>query len=93
MTEIVRETLPLAITAAAVVVATAIWAVTRSWSPALPVLLELLLAAGLLRLSADAGWRAIAAAALVVAVRKLVTSALGVAAARAADPAPGRQLS
>jgi len=39
---------------------------------ALPVLLDLLLAAGLLRLTQDGTWRAPSTAALVVVVRKLV---------------------
>ena len=45
---------------------------TRSLGQALPVLLEFLLAAGLLRLSHATTWGALASAALVVALRKLV---------------------
>ena len=45
---------------------------TRDARLGLGVLLDFLLAAGLLRLGADADWRAIATAAVVVAVRKLV---------------------
>jgi hypothetical protein len=61
------------VSASAVVVSVLVWLVTRAWDPAVPVLLELLLAAGLLRLSAAADWRAIAAAAAIVAIRTLVT--------------------
>ena len=45
---------------------------TRELQQALPVLLDLLLAAGLLRLTQDGTWRALTTAALVVGVRKLV---------------------
>lgn len=44
--------------------------------PALRVMLELLTAAGLLRLSADASWAAIAAAAALIALRKTLTHSL-----------------
>jgi len=53
---------------------------------ALPVLLDLLLAAGLLRLSATASWQAIASAAAIVLIRKLAT--LGITAARRARARP-----
>ena len=49
---------------------------TRRLAVALPVLLDLLLAAGLLRLSAVASWHAIAAAAGIVAIRTVVSSGL-----------------
>lgn len=65
--------LAVLVTGAAVVVAVLVYAVTRAWSPAVPVLLELLLAAGLLRLAADPDWRAVAAAAVLVLVRQGVT--------------------
>ncbi|NYG55364.1 hypothetical protein [Nocardioides perillae] len=65
--------LAVLVTGAAVVVAALVYAVTRAWSPAVPVLLELLLAAGLLRLAADPDWRAVAAAAVLVLVRRGVT--------------------
>lgn len=45
---------------------------TRELRQALPVLMELLLAAGLLRLTQDATWQALATAAVIVAVRRLV---------------------
>lgn len=50
----------------------AVLARTRELRQALPVLLEFLLAAGLLRLTSDASWQALATAAVVVGVRKLV---------------------
>ena len=56
----------------ALVCGAAVLARTRSLAQALPVLLELLMAAGLLRLSHDPSWRALATAAVLVALRKLV---------------------
>ncbi len=47
---------------------------TREVGQALPVLLEFLMAAGLLRLTHDVSWRALATAALIVGVRKLVVA-------------------
>ncbi|MDP9466868.1 MAG: hypothetical protein M3P31_06515 [Actinomycetota bacterium] len=52
----------------------AVLARTRSLGQALPVLLEFLLAAGLLRLSHDATWRVLATAAVIVGLRKLVVA-------------------
>jgi Na+-transporting NADH:ubiquinone oxidoreductase subunit NqrB len=68
---------PLLVTAAAIVLAAATWAVTRRANPALPVLLDLLMTAGLLRLTVEQDWRAIAGAAAVVVVRKLVVAGIG----------------
>ena len=62
-----------AITGAAVVIAVLLWATTRSWSPTMPVFLELLLAAGLLRLGATGTWHAIAGAGAIVLIRTLVS--------------------
>lgn len=62
----------LVITAVALIVAALTWVVTRRWNPTIPILLELLTAAGLLRLSVADSWQAIAAAAAIVAVRTLV---------------------
>lgn len=67
----------LALTAVAVLVAVLLWVTTRSWSPAMPVFLELLLAAGLLRLGATDSWRAIGGAAMIVVIRTLVKWAGG----------------
>jgi len=64
------------VAAAAVLIGLLVLAVTRSVRTALPVLLDLLLAAGLLRLSADLGWGAIAGAAAIVLIRKLVSFGL-----------------
>lgn len=88
------------VTAAAFVSAAVALAVTRTPRVALPVLLDLLLAAGLLRLTASTTWRALLTTALIVVVRKLAmtgltadrTSRAGLpAAARRwlARPAPG----
>ncbi len=54
--------------------AAAVLARTRSLAQALPVLLEFLMAAGLLRLTHDATWRALATAAVIVVLRKLVVA-------------------
>ena len=64
----------LACTVLALVAAGVVLARTRRVDQALPVLLELLLAAGLLRLTSDAGWRAIATAAVIVVLRKVVVA-------------------
>ncbi|MFD1829924.1 hypothetical protein ACFSJS_09630 [Streptomyces desertarenae] len=71
----------LAVTAFGLVAAAVVLAVERRLMPALAVLLDFLIAAGLLRLAAEPAWDAIAAAAAVIAVRKLVTAGL-----RAAQP-------
>ena len=64
------------IAAAALVLAALTLVVLRRPPLALHVLLDLLLAAGLLRLSVDATWRSIAVTALVLVVRHLVTRGL-----------------
>lgn len=60
------------IAVAGVLVGACLLAVTRDLRTALPVTLDLLMAAGLLRLTAAGTWQAIATAAAIVAVRKLV---------------------
>ncbi|WP_249644673.1 hypothetical protein [Nocardia sputi] len=60
---------------------------TRSLSASLPILLDLLLVAGLLRLGAADSWRTIIAAATVVALRRLLTRSLRHAAAARAGSA------
>jgi hypothetical protein len=85
MTAVVAALVPVVL-AAALLVAGLVLLVTRQVATALPVLLDLLLAAGLLRLSATASWQAIASAAAIVLIRKLVT--LGLAAARRARAEP-----
>lgn len=91
----IAEDAAMLITVAAVVIAVLIWLATRAWRPTMPVLLELLLAAGLLRLSVSDDWHAIAAAAAIVAIRMLLKSASNsdagpgrAQAGRAADPPP-----
>lgn len=64
------------IAAAALVLAGLTLIVLRRPPLALHVLLDLLLAAGLLRLSVDASWRTIVVTGLVVVVRHLVTRGL-----------------
>ncbi len=56
------------------VCAAAVLARTRRLAQALPVLLDFLMAAVLLRLTHDATWRALATAAVIVLLRKLVVS-------------------
>jgi hypothetical protein len=60
--------------AAAILAGAVVLARTRSTGRALPVLLDLLTAAGLLRLSAVPTWDALAVTAAVVALRRLVTA-------------------
>ena len=85
MTAVVAGLVPLVV-AAALLVSGLVLLVTRRVGVSLPVLLDLLLTAGLLRLSASASWQAIASAAAIVVVRKLAT--LGIAAARRARAEP-----
>jgi hypothetical protein len=75
----------LATAAAGVLLGGAVWLATHRLRTALPVTLELLTAAGLLRLSSDNTWRAIGTAAAVIAIRKLVQISL-----LHARPAPRR---
>ncbi len=63
--------------AAAFVSGMAVLVTVRSVRAALGVFLDVLLAAGLLRLSIADTWGAIAAAAALIAVRKLAVSGLG----------------
>ena len=49
---------------------------TRRPLPALAVLLDLLLAAGLLRLLGDPGWQTILTVAAIVALRRLLSAGL-----------------
>ena len=84
-TTLVAGLVPLVIAAALLLSALALLA-TRRIGTALPILLDLLLAAGLLRLSATASWQAIGSAAAIVVVRKAAT--LGITAARRARAEP-----
>ncbi|MFY1622896.1 hypothetical protein ACN268_06795 [Micromonospora sp. WMMD735] len=56
---------------------------TRSWRTALRVLLDLLVAAGLLRLAGGRSWSALATAAAVVVLRHLLGAGLNAAASTA----------
>ena len=60
-----------AVSAAGLVAAVTVLAATRRPLFALTVLLDFLLAAGLLRLTGEPGWPALATAAAIVAVRRL----------------------
>ncbi len=66
----------LGITVAGLLAATVVLTATRRPEFALKVLLDFLRAAGLLRLTGQPGWAALATAAAVVAVRRLVGSSL-----------------
>jgi hypothetical protein len=84
---LVAALVPLVV-AGALLVAGLVLLVTRQVTVALPVLLDLLLAAGLLRLGATASWQAIGSAAAIVLSRKLAT--LGIRSAVRARAAPAR---
>lgn len=88
MTALAAVLVPLVVTGALVTSALT-FVVTRQFGTALPVLLDLLLAAGLIRLSATASWAAIGSAAVVVILRRVLT--LGLSQARtAAQPTSTR---
>jgi hypothetical protein len=79
MTAVLRDVTALAavgVAAAALVAGALALATTRRPRAALPVLLDLLLAAGLLRLTGDPGWPALATAASIVALRQLIGAGL-----------------
>lgn len=52
------------------------WLATRAWQPTMPILLEMLLAAGLLRLSATDDWRTIAATAAIITIRTIIRTGI-----------------
>jgi len=68
----------LTVSAVALVSGVVVLISTRRLSAALPVLLDLLTAAGLLRLAADPSWQRIASAAAIVALRHLLVHGLRV---------------
>ena len=72
----------LVLTAAGLCAGLAVAAAGRHPLLALTVALELWLAAGLLRLADQRSWRAIATAAAIVAMRKLLTTTFALARAR-----------
>ncbi len=51
--------------------------VTRSFTPGVPLFLDFLLAAGLLRLTAEQTWQALATTAAIVVIRKVAVLGLG----------------
>jgi hypothetical protein len=75
------------VSAAAVAVGVLVLLTTKAPRTALGVTLDLLLAAGLLRLSASLDWPAIGTAASIIAVRKVVSEALRASPATGADAA------
>ncbi|HLL32471.1 MAG TPA: hypothetical protein VK545_00950 [Streptomyces sp.] len=83
MTEILTAA-ALLITAAGVLSAIAAYVISPRIGHALPVLLDFLTGAGLVRLAADISWNSILMAAAVIAVRKVV--AIGIAEARGTSP-------
>ncbi|HET7823215.1 MAG TPA: hypothetical protein VFL10_16965 [Ornithinibacter sp.] len=70
------------VTAAAVAMGAAVLVRTRQLSAALPVLLDLLLAAGLLRLTGSQGWASLGGTAAIIAIRKLALAGVRVGTAR-----------
>ncbi|MBM0277083.1 hypothetical protein [Micromonospora tarensis] len=78
--------LVLAVTALALVAGVVTALSTGALRSAVRVLLDLLIAAGLLRLAGDPGWHGLAGAVAIIALRQLLGAALG-------GPAPwsGRQ--
>jgi hypothetical protein len=65
-------TLALLVTAAALVAGLVALVVTRRPAAALPVFLDLLVAAGLLRLVGQPSWQALATAAVILVLRRLI---------------------
>ncbi|WP_199522381.1 hypothetical protein [Geodermatophilus marinus] len=81
-----------AVVVAALVAGALALAVTRRPLTALGVLLDLLVAAGLLRLAGDPDWRAVLGAAVVVTVRQVAGAGLRTAQrARSGGPRRGRR--
>ena len=89
MTEVVALTSWL-IAGLAVAVGAGAFAATHDVRSSLALLLDLLLAAGLLRLSADSSWSVLGTAAAIVAVRQLVIVYLPVARESTPRPMPTR---
>jgi len=89
MSSIVDMAVPLLV-AVAVLIGGGVLATTRDVSAALPVLLDLLLVAGLLRLGATSTWQTIGSAAVVVLIRRIVS--FGIATShRSLDHTDGRR--
>lgn len=68
--------LSLAIVAGGIVLAVLGWLRTHELHASVALMLDLWVAAGLLHLTHDASWRAIAGAATIIAIRKLVVHGL-----------------
>lgn len=68
----------LTVAAAALVAAALALVATRKPGLALSVLLDMLLAAGLLRLVGESSWQSIATAAAIVALRRLISTGLSI---------------
>ncbi|MFG3707274.1 hypothetical protein ACGF7U_21465 [Micromonospora sp. NPDC047670] len=80
-----------ATTALATVAGLAVLVCTGSWRCALRVLLDLLTAAGLLRLAGDQGWAELAAAAAIILLRRLLWAALAATPARLSAASSGQE--
>jgi hypothetical protein len=59
-----------------VLLATAVYLATGRLTVALPVLLDMLMAAGVLRLGAEAPWSSVATAAAIIVLRKVVLTGI-----------------
>ncbi|MFJ8192531.1 hypothetical protein ACIQ8D_22645 [Streptomyces sp. NPDC096094] len=77
------------ITAGGLLSAVAVYRMVRDVGSALAVLLDFLVAAGLVRLAGDLSWDGIALAAAVVAVRRLISAGLVTARHTAGSPVRG----
>ncbi|SDD39770.1 Protein of unknown function [Geodermatophilus telluris] len=80
--------LALAVSGLALVAGTVALAATRRPALALAVLLDLLLAAGLLRLAAEPTWTSLGTAAAIVALRRLIGAGLRAGGRTLASAAP-----
>ena len=81
----------LLVVGAAIVTGAVVLVATRSFRQALPVLLEFLTAAGLLRLAAAPAWPALAVTVVVIALRRLATIGMRTAATAARRSPGGRR--
>ncbi len=73
---VVAATAALLVATAALVAAGMTFGRTRSLRQALPVLLDLLTAAGLLRLAAAPSWTVLTVTALIVGLRRVITAGI-----------------
>jgi hypothetical protein len=88
----VAGTLALLVTAAALLAGLVALVATRRPAAALPVLLDLLVAAGLLRLVGTPSWSALATAAAVILLRRLIGVGLRTGGRTRASTRPSRAL-